>query len=264
MRFLYDMQDVRKTRRSGNLIFELHVPKFQVGFGEFVAVVGPSGCGKSTLLDLLALVLMPDQNDQAVFRFAPAPDGIEDADINSYWLSHKENGIASIRRRHIGYVLQTGGLLPFLSVRSNIGLTCRLNGISDTDGRVSMISSALGIRDQLSKKPQFLSGGQRQRVAIARALVHRPAVVLADEPTAAVDRERARAIVQQFRSLAKERNTGIVMVTHDEDLVAGVVNRKISFRLSHSVDNGSEKTTSICFEQTDKHQGGINEQRSFF
>jgi len=226
------------------MIFELHVPEFQVAFGEFVAVVGPSGCGKSTLLDLLALVLRPDEGSQGEFRFTSGPDGTEQSDINSYWLNHKENEIASIRRRHIGYVLQTGGLLPFLTVRSNIGLTCRLNGIADIDARVSKIASDLGIREQLDKKPQFLSGGQRQRVAIARAMVHQPAVVLADEPTAAVDGERARAIVEQFRLLAKERNTGIVMVTHDEDLVSEVADRKVSFGLAHSSEDGDDRTIS--------------------
>jgi putative ABC transport system ATP-binding protein len=246
--FLYDLRNVRKTRRSGNVIFELHVPEFRVKFGEFIAVVGPSGCGKSTLLDLLALVLRPDMSNEAGFRFTPAPDGIQQADINSYWLAHKENAIASIRKRHIGYVLQTGGLLPFLSVRANIGLTCRLNGLRDADDLVTQIASDLGIRDQLDKKPQFLSGGQRQRVAIARALVHRPAVVLADEPTAAVDKDRAMVIVDQFRRIGEERKAGIVMVTHDEDLITGVVDRMVSFSLASSHANGCETIVSTVIE----------------
>jgi len=245
--FLYDLRDVRKTRQSGNVIFALYVPQLRVGFGEFVAVVGPSGCGKSTLLDMLALVSRPDEREDCVFRFRAGTHG-PDTDINSYWLTRRENDIASVRRRHIGYVLQTGGLLPFLSVRSNIGLTCRLNGMMDIANEVSFVASELGIREQLEKKPQFLSGGQRQRVAIARAMVHRPAVVLADEPTAAVDGERARAIVEKFRLLARERETGIVMVTHDENLVSGMVDRKVTFKVDHTSENGNEKTVSVLFE----------------
>jgi putative ABC transport system ATP-binding protein len=232
------------------VIFELRVPEFRVKFGEFIAVVGPSGCGKSTLLDLLALVLQPDEGGEASFLFTPTPDPSTTVDISSHWRNEKEKEIASIRKRHIGYVLQTGGLLPFLTVRANISLTCRLNGINDVDGHVSTIASQLGIREQLNKKPQFLSGGQRQRVAIARAMVHRPAVVLADEPTAAVDRDRAKTIVEQFRQLARDRNAGIIMVTHDQNLIEMVANRKMTFVASHSFENGCEKTDSTMVAVT--------------
>ncbi|MDD3471312.1 MAG: ATP-binding cassette domain-containing protein [Syntrophaceae bacterium] len=248
MSWLYDLRNIRKTRKSGNVVFELHIPEFQVRFGEFVAVLGPSGCGKSTLLDLLALVLRPDETGKAVFRFAPSLAPSDEADISSCWRSRKEKEIAAIRRRHIGYVLQTGGLLPFLSVGSNIALTCRLNGISNIENRVNTIAERLGIREQLSKKPQFLSGGQRQRVAIARAMVHQPAVVLADEPTAAVDRERAKVIVEQFNQLAKEKKIGIVMVTHDQKLVEMAADRKMTFKMDHGSENGMEKTISTMFE----------------
>ena len=249
MTFLYNLQNVSKTRRTGDVAFELHVPSFRMEVGEFVAIVGPSGCGKSTLLDLLALVLRSDETPDGVFRFAPAHDREEPVDVQGFWHNRREQQIAAIRRRHIGYVLQTGGLLPFFSVSRNIALTCRLNGMgAATEGRVAEIARLLGIEDQLAKKPQFLSGGQRQRVAIARAMAHRPSVVLADEPTAAVDSERAEAIVAEFRQLARAGRTGIVMVTHDRGLIEPVADRQISFTLNTSTQNGVEKTTSTLIE----------------
>ena len=245
MTLLYDLQHIAKTRRTGDVAFELQVPRFRMAGGELVAIVGPSGCGKSTLLDLLALVLRPDVNPGGCFKFAPGPDGEGPVDVQSCWHHRREQQLAAIRRQHIGYVLQTGGLLPFFSVSANIALTCRLNGMgAATDERVEEIARMLGIEDQLSKKPQSLSGGQRQRVAIARAMAHRPAVVLADEPTAAVDRERAQAIVAEFRQLAKAGRTGVIMVTHDRGLIERVADRQIGFTLATFVRNGVEITTS--------------------
>lgn len=246
---LYHLKGINKTRRTGNVVFALHVPEFRAEAGEFIAIVGPSGCGKSTLLDLLALVLKPDDSNEGFFRFSPNRDGAHPADMFEFWRQRREQRIAAIRRRHIGYVLQTGGLLPFFSVRRNIELTCRLNGMgARADVRVEETAEKLGILDQLNKKPQFLSGGQRQRVAIARALAHQPSVVLADEPTAAVDIDRAQAIVAEFRQLALEGKTGIVMVTHDRKLVEGVADRMITFALFHSIEGSFEKTTSTLID----------------
>lgn len=249
MDFLYDLQRVSKTRRTGDVAFELRVPEFRMKVGEFVAIVGPSGCGKSTLLDLLALVLRPNEDTEGSFCFAPCLEGEGPTDIMGLWRDRREKRIAAMRRQHIGYVLQTGGLLPFFSVRKNIALTCRLNGLgAETGKRVVDIAQVLGIEGQLGKKPQFLSGGQRQRVAIARAMAHRPAVVLADEPTAAVDSDRAQAIVAEFRQLARAGETGVIMVTHDRNLIEPVADRKISFVLDTSSGNGVEKTVSTLIE----------------
>jgi putative ABC transport system ATP-binding protein len=249
MDYLYHLKNIHKTRHIGNVMFALHVPEFRVKAGEFIAIVGPSGCGKSTLLDLLALVLKPDESSEGFFRFRPNKDGAAAADIYEFWMKRRNQRIAAIRRRHIGYVLQTGGLLPFFSVRHNIGLTCRLNGMgARVEARVEETAAKLGILDQLEKKPQFLSGGQRQRVAIARALAHQPSVVLADEPTAAVDIDRAKAIVAEFRQLALEGKAGIVMVTHDRKLVENVADRMITFRLIHTTNGSFEKTISTLID----------------
>ena len=251
---LYRVENLSKTRRIGNVAFKLHIPDLSVQVGQFLAIVGPSGCGKSTVLDLLALVLSPDLDTDAQFilkeNHLPALTGYNIAQL---WRGQNGHALARIRRQSIGYVLQTGGLLPFLSVKKNIELTCRLSKVREWETRVQDIASKLGIEQQLSKKPGFLSGGERQRVSIARALVHRPAVVLADEPTAAVDKARAKSIVMDFKRLAQDEGTGIVMVTHDRDLIDNVADTLMTFDLQPYQENGIEWTQSTLVRQDDRH-----------
>lgn len=216
---------LRKTRAQGGTIFELHVPKLEVDEGEFLALVGESGCGKSTLLDLLALVLRPDTVDR--FLLAQRPGSV--VDIKALWQQDDEEGLARVRRDLLGYVLQSGGLLPFLSVSGNIALPRRLK--EGRAGDVRVLAERMGLADLLGKKPRFLSGGQRQRAAILRALAHRPAIILADEPTAAVDGTRARAIVSDFRSLARAEGCTILMVSHDLRLVEAFADRTYGYRV---------------------------------
>jgi putative ABC transport system ATP-binding protein len=213
---LVEMTALVRLRERGSSAFRLQVPSLRVHAGEFVALVGDSGSGKSTLLDMLALVLRPSEAD--AFRIR---EGAEDTDVMALWRAGREGALARIRRERLGYVLQTGGLLPFLSVRGNLELPLRINGRRD-DGSVADAARRLGIADHLDSRPDRLSGGERQRVAVLRALLHRPALVLADEPTAAVDKSRARAIVADFRAAAQALGTAIVMVTHDLDLVRTV------------------------------------------
>ena len=241
---LYDLKHVCRARRSGSVFFELRIPEFRSSFGEFVAVIGPSGCGKSTFLDLLALVLRPNDCSVGTFRFGCAPEAPETHDIIHSWRNGRENDIAAIRRNHIGYVLQTGGLLPFMSVRRNVELACRLKGVDRIGSRVREIAIALGIEDQLGKKPQFLSGGERQRAAIARAMIHEPVVVLADEPTAAVDYGRARTILEEFSQLAQKKGTGIFVATHNYRLVKDIADQVVTFRIAHVLEDGKRKTVS--------------------
>jgi putative ABC transport system ATP-binding protein len=140
--------------------------------------------------------------------------------------------------------LQTGGLLPFLSVHQNIELACRLKGVDGAASRINKIAFTLGIENQLGKKPQYLSGGERQRAAIARAMIHQPAVVLADEPTAAVDSDRAAGILEEFKQLAAENKTAIVMATHNYDLVQKAADQVATFKVRHFSENGVKKTLS--------------------
>jgi putative ABC transport system ATP-binding protein len=206
--------------------------------GEFAAVVGPSGCGKSTLLDILGLVMQPDRADTYTLQ-----DGDRLLDLTCM----KTSARAAIRSQSIGYVLQTGGLLPFLTVRQNIALPLALNRLKD-NSRIQELASNLGIAEQLDKRPAFLSGGQRQRAAIARALIHRPSLVLADEPTAAVDELTAMEIRDQFQSLSKTLGTTTIMVSHDRSLLRGRVDRIFSFRLERATHG---VTVSILHEMED-------------
>ena len=219
---MLNLSAVHKSRGVGSQRYSLLVPALQLHAGEHVAIVGPSGCGKSTLLDLLALVLAPDP----VGRFE-----FNQIDIGSLWRADKQTALADLRRRHLGYVLQTGGLLGFLDVRSNIALSRQLLGLKD-DGSVLRLAEQLEISDQLAKKPAALSVGQRQRVSCARALAHAPQLVLADEPTASLDPLNAERVMHALLAQAREHRAACVIATHDEPLAraSGLQVRRISCR----------------------------------
>jgi putative ABC transport system ATP-binding protein len=233
------LRQVHKIREKAGQCFELQVPSFVIQPGEFVALIGASGCGKSTLLDMLALVLQPTSAETFTLHLPHRPDPYQVVALS-------EETRADIRRAEIGYVLQTGGLLPFLTVKQNIMLPCRLNGIAPVDKDFQALVERLGIADQLTKKPQFLSTGQRQRVAIARALIHRPPLVLADEPTAAVDQPTARDIRDTFKALTQQIGVTLCMVTHDEGLVGDVADRVFGF---HVGKRDQQTTYALCYER---------------
>ncbi len=230
---------VRK-RQSGST-FELLVPAFYLKRGEMACVVGESGCGKSTLLDFLALVLRP-QEIESFFIF---PNNSQQINIGELWNKDNDKDISQVRRRYLGYVLQTGGLLPFLTLRENFYLPIRLNKLKGLSKRIEFFSKILGIYRFLDEKPQSLSGGQRQRAAILRALIHKPLVVFADEPTAAVDRKRALDIINQFKKMAREEMASVVMVTHDRHLVKDVADRWFGFKLDYP---SKTLICSTCYE----------------
>ncbi|WP_338488863.1 ABC transporter ATP-binding protein [Pseudomonas trivialis] len=213
---------VHKSRGVGSQRYSLVIPALALRAGEQVAIVGPSGCGKSTLLDLLALVLAPDQ----VGRFE-----FHQQDIGGLWRADRQSALAALRSRHLGYVLQTGGLLGFLDVRGNIALPRQLLGFED-DGSVARLAEQLGISDQMGKSPAALSVGQRQRVSCARALAHAPQLVLADEPTASLDPLNAERVMQALLDRAREQRAACVVATHDEPLAraSGLPVRRISCR----------------------------------
>ncbi len=210
---MISLRAVRKTRGEGAQRYSLEVPRLSLAPGAQWAVVGPSGCGKSTLLDLLALVLAPDRADLFAYD---APSGA--VDIAALWRQDRHDRLAALRSRQLGYVLQTGGLLGFLDVRGNIALSRQLLGLKE-DGSVQRLAEQLEIADQLDKKPQALSVGQRQRVSCARALAHGPRLLLADEPTAALDPLNAGRVMQLLLNQARERGACCVIATHDEALV---------------------------------------------
>jgi putative ABC transport system ATP-binding protein len=210
---LADLVEVRRDRGHGVESFQLEVQSFHISAGECVAIVGPSGSGKSTFLDLLALSLAPS----AAARFRLGPRG---EDIAALWRARDERPLARLRREWIGYVLQSGALLPFLTAARNVELPLRLAGRASERGRARELMRRLDILDCAGRLPSELSIGQRQRVAVARALAHGPGLVLADEPTAALDAEAAGAVMGLLAQLAAEQGAAVLLVSHDERLAA--------------------------------------------
>jgi ABC-type lipoprotein export system ATPase subunit len=175
--------------------------------GEACVLVGPSGSGKTTLLSILGCLLSPTSGRLEVEGRA--------VDFTS------AGSLVEIRRRSIGFIFQRSQLLSFLTISENLTVVGRNAGLArpELDARVASLAAALGIEAALRKKPDQLSGGQRQRAAIARAVLHRPAVVLADEPTAALDRANGEAVVHLLTGRARAENTSLLTVTHDTRLL---------------------------------------------
>jgi len=193
--------------------FSLFIEAFDVLRGEAIALAGPSGSGKSTIMNLLALARRPAKVGQFHF-FRRHGEGY---DIGALWDGGDDDGLTAIRAAHLGYVLQQGGLLPYLSVRQNIALGQSILGERDRQ-RVEDVAGRLEIGKLLDRAPAALSVGQRQRAAIARALVHRPDLVLADEPTASVHPSIAAEILGLLVEQCIEEATTVVVATHDPEL----------------------------------------------
>jgi len=199
-----EVRDLMKTfALDGSTVNAVDNVSFKVKSGEFVALVGPSGSGKTTLLSILAALLTPTSGQVLI-------DGQDLATMN-------EKQRVKLRREKIGFTFQANNLIPFLSARENVELMLRLNGKMDHASRLRSeeLLARLGLADRLHNLPAQMSGGQQQRVAIGRALIHNPAVVLADEPTASLDTERAYQVVETFANLIHENERAGIMVTHD-------------------------------------------------
>jgi len=235
------MEQLVRVREGADVRFELHVPDLSIPRGAFAAVVGQSGCGKSTLLDILGMVLRPTEGRRFELRLKGEDRPIDVLDL---WKRKAEGALADIRRLHLGYVLQTGGLFPFLTAEENIGLQAHLVGAKLDRERVRADARRLAIEAVLPKKPSLLSGGQRQRTAILRALSNDPAIVLADEPTAAVDEDRAKQIFAEFNDLAKIHGATVIVVTHAPSLVAPYADLVFRFEL----ESEGSVTRSTCRE----------------
>ncbi|MEN8106683.1 MAG: ABC transporter ATP-binding protein [Pseudomonadota bacterium] len=235
---IYLLHDVVKTRQAEGVAFRLRVPNLRIDRGEKIALIGESGCGKSTLLDMLAFILQP--SSAGAFRFRPNGDG-EPVDVNAYWKRDKINKLGDMRKRHIGYVMQTGGLLPYLTVRDNMNLCRSVLGMK-RDGTVEHLAEELGIASHLGKLPDALSTGERQRVAIGRALAHRPAIVIADEPTAALDPYAAQKAMSLFIRLAEESNSTVILASHAWRHIKELGLRRLSHRTRRSKDRKLTET----------------------
>lgn len=177
--------------------------------GEVVGLIGPSGSGKSTLLKCLGAVIEPSAGRMTVGDELIFDDGWKTPDLRA------------LRRDRIGFVFQAPYLIPFLDVTDNVALLPMLAGRPNAESRKRALAllEALDVGHRAKAQPSQLSGGEQQRVAIARALANQPPVILADEPTAPLDSERALSVVRILNEMAQQFNTAIIVVTHDEKII---------------------------------------------
>ncbi|WP_417252490.1 ABC transporter ATP-binding protein [Castellaniella sp.] len=181
----------------------------QVSPGEVVGLIGPSGSGKSTLLKCLGAVISPTSGRMTLGGSVIFDNG---------W---KMNDLSALRRDKIGFVFQAPYLIPFLSVLDNVALLPMLAGVPNREARERAMNllSSLDVQHRAQAEPVRLSGGEQQRVAIARGLINQPPVILADEPTAPLDSKRALAVVRILNDMARQFETAVIVVTHDEKII---------------------------------------------
>ena len=195
----------KSYRRGDELVHALRSVSLTLARGEAVALVGPSGCGKSTTLNLVAGVDRPDEGAVIV--------------AGTDLARAAENELVRARRRAIGIVFQSFHLMPHLTVEENVALPLALDGRRDA-ARVLALLRRVGLEHRLRHFPAELSGGEQQRTAVARALVHRPAVVLADEPTGALDSASGAAVLALMDELRREEGSALLLATHDPAVAA--------------------------------------------
>jgi putative ABC transport system ATP-binding protein len=214
---LISMRDIWKTYQMGSeQVHALHGVSFDIPKGEYIAIIGPSGSGKSTLMNLIGCLDTPTSGE--------------------YWLNGKnvsemdDDELARIRNQEVGFVFQTFNLLARATALHNVELPLIYGGISSAQRRemAEQALAAVDLKDRVTHRPNELSGGQRQRVAIARALVNNPSILLADEPTGALDSHTSMEIMDLFERLHSEGNT-IIVVTHEPDIAARA-HRVVSIR----------------------------------
>jgi putative ABC transport system ATP-binding protein len=200
-----------KLLADGRRRFRLQIPGFHLASGDLRAIVGKTGAGKTTALDVLALATRPDS--AATFQLTDR-DGRVWPDLTRL----PARSLAQLRARNFGYVLQTNPLFSFLSLYENARLTQRIGGVHDAD-YLEFLFEALDLHLPRGTRIAEMSMGQRQRLSIVRALAHRPPLVLCDEPTAALDDETASLLMGLLVALARDLDTAVLIVTHDNTLV---------------------------------------------
>lgn len=192
----------------------LHGVSLTVTKGEFMSIMGPSGSGKSTLMNIIGCL---DTPTEGTYRF----DGTDTATLS-------EAALAKLRNAGIGFIFQQFNLLPRLSALANVALPMVYSGVSrrDREARAQTLLASVGIGDKPKSRPSQLSGGQQQRVAVARSLANNPELLLADEPTGALDTKTGIEVMALFRSLNEDKGVTVVIVTHDPE-VARATNRVV-------------------------------------
>jgi putative ABC transport system ATP-binding protein len=204
------IENLRKVYGHGDTAVEaLKSVNMQVAPGEVVGLVGPSGSGKSTLLKCLGAIIEPTSGRMTLG---------EEVIYDDAW---KIPDLRALRRDRIGFVFQAPYLIPFLDVTDNVALLPMLAGVSNAQARKRALEllTALDVAHRAKAEPAQLSGGEQQRVSIARALANKPPVILADEPTAPLDSERALAVMRILNNMARQAQTAIIVVTHDEKII---------------------------------------------
>lgn len=188
---------------KGNVYTALNDINFQIKEGEFIGIMGPSGAGKTTLLNIISTIDTPSSGTVLV-------DG-------KNIVGMKEERLSAFRRSKLGFIFQDFNLLDSLTLKENIVLPLALSNVkvSEIEKRVNEIATTLGIKEILNKYPYQVSGGQKQRAASARAIINKPSLILADEPTGALDSKSATELLQCLTDLNENNNASIMMVTHD-------------------------------------------------
>lgn len=236
--FAIETDRVTKIYGSGNTeVVAMRDASMSVRRGEVVALLGPSGSGKSTFLTAVGLI-NPPTSGRVTIRGQLVLDG-----------PHEQTNLRSFRRRHIGFVFQKSNLIPFLSARENVHIAMELNGDPSRVARARALEllDYLGVADRADNLPSMLSGGQQQRVAVARALANRPSVILADEPTAALDSHRGRQVMELFSQVAHEQGTGVIVVTHDQRALD-------VFDTIYEMEDGQLHQATLASKSADPHR----------
>jgi putative ABC transport system ATP-binding protein len=219
-----DIADLKKTYRMGDeVVTALAGVSLSIGRGEYVAVIGPSGSGKSTLMNILGGLDRPTSG-----RYA-----FEGELVGAF----SDDELADFRRRRIGFVFQSFQLLPRLTALQNVELPMIYAGMGRAErrARASELLERVGLASRMGHRPTQLSGGQQQRVAIARSLANRPDLLLADEPTGALDTQTGEEVLKLFEALNADGLT-LAIVTHDPE-VADMAHRRVAFRDGHIVSD---------------------------
>lgn len=201
-----ETRELRKVYGEGNTeVVAMKDASVSVRQGEVVALLGPSGSGKSTFLTAIGLI-NPPTSGQIWIGGELVLDGPD-----------AQTDVRAFRRKHIGFVFQKSNLIDFLNARENVQIAMELNGLSHRAAgkRAQELLDSLGVGDRANHEVSMLSGGQQQRVAVARALANHPSVLLADEPTAALESHRGRQVMELFRDVARQHGAGVIVVTHD-------------------------------------------------